>query len=153
MIKNPKPRIPWMNTAYSLIGTEAIRTSKSNQDILNWAKVAELDKEYTNDTIAWCGLFVSYCMAENGLPITDSPLWAKSWNNYGKKLTHPEFGCIMVFTRNGGGHVAFYVGEGSPGQYRVLGGNQSSNHEVTIGDHSKSTLIGMRWPPGMDKFL
>jgi len=150
---NPKPRIPWMNTAYSLIGTQAKRTDMSNRKIMEWAKIAQLDNEYTNDRIAWCGLFVSFCMADNGLPIVESPLWAKSWNTYGKKLSTPEFGAILIFTRNGGGHVSFYVGEGPPGYFKILGGNQAAGHEVCIENHSASSLIGVRWPPGMEKFL
>jgi len=153
MIANPHPRIPWMDTAYAMKGTEATPGPHDNQKIMDWAKITEVTKDYTGDNIAWCGLFVAFCMAQNGLPIVDTPLWAKSWNNYGTKLTHPQFGCIMIFTRNGGGHVGFYVSNASEDSYYILGGNQSSNHQVTIGEHSKSSLIGMRWPPGMDKFL
>lgn len=39
-------------------------------------------------------------------------------------------GDILVFTRNGGGHVGLYVGETS-NSYYVLGGNQSDRINIT----------------------
>lgn len=37
----------------------------------------------------------------------------------------PELGCIVVFTRQGGGHVGFAVGRDKFGNLLILGGNQS----------------------------
>lgn len=46
-------------------------------------------------------------------------------------------GTGLVFTRNGGGHVALYIGE-DDGAYHCLGGNQSD--AVTITRIAKSRL-------------
>lgn len=146
----PQTTLPWMQSAYSLIGTKETPGPRSTQEIMDWAKVTEVTETYSGDNVAWCGLFVAFCMADNGLPIIDTPLWAKSWNSYGTSLIVPQFGAIMVFTREGGGHVGFYVDEDSE-SYHILGGNQTDS--VNVEHHSKPTCIGHRWPPGMEKFL
>lgn len=151
MISNPHPSIPWMETAYSLIGTKETPGARNTQEIMKWAQVTEVTKSYSGDSVAWCGLFVAFCMADNGLPIVNTPLWAKSWNEYGTSLSVPSFGSIMVFTREGGGgHVGFYVGQDST-SYHILGGNQQD--AVNIEYHTRTTCIGHRWPPAMEKFL
>ncbi|MFZ2996674.1 MAG: TIGR02594 family protein, partial [Sphingobium sp.] len=54
-------------------------------------------------------------------------------------------GAILVFDREGGGHVAFYVGEDAS-HYHVLGGNQGDC--VSIMRLAKSRCIARRWPRG-----
>lgn len=147
MPTNPHPLIPWMNTAYDLIGTKETPGVRNTAEILQWAQVLGLS--YNSDAIPWCGLFVAFCMADNGIVPVKNPLWAQSWNNFGSKLTAPGFGAIMVFVRSGGGHVGFYVGE-SDYTYTILGGNQADS--VSITSVSKSRAIGYRWPTGMEKF-
>ena len=50
-------------------------------------------------------------------------------------------GDVLVFSRNGGGHVGFYVGEDTT-HYHVLGGNQSDS--VNIARIAKNRLFGIR---------
>ena len=52
---------------------------------------------------------------------------------------------MLVFTRPGGGHVGFYVGEDAAA-YHILGGNQGD--AVTIVRIVKSRYIARRWPEG-----
>ena len=49
---------------------------------------------------------------------------AKEYAFAGKRLTKPAYGCLVVFTRQGGGHVGFVVGKDKAGNLLVLGGNQ-----------------------------
>ena len=42
------------------------------------------------------------------------------------KLNNPAYGCIVVFSRAGGGHVGFLVGKDKQGNLMILGGNQSN---------------------------
>jgi uncharacterized protein (TIGR02594 family) len=58
-------------------------------------------------------------------------------------LVKPRRGCIAVFSRNGGGHVAFYISKTST-RIKVLGGNQSD--AVNISSYAASSLIGYRIP-------
>lgn len=139
-----------MNTANSKIGTKETPGSKNTAEIMSWARETELSKDYTADSIPWCGLFVAWVMVRNGIEPVEQPLWAQNWNKFGKKLAEPAFGAVMVFKREGGGHVGFYVGEDTH-NYHILGGNQSD--AVSITKVAKNRCIGFRWPPGMDKFL
>jgi hypothetical protein len=50
---------------------------------------------------------------------------------------------VSDFTRNGGGHVAFYISKTSSG-IKVLGGNQSD--AVNISTYPASKLLGYRIP-------
>ena len=143
--------IPWIQEAQKHIGLKEFQTG-NNPKILQWAKLIgnPIDSDYNADSIPWCGLFVSYVFSQVGITGVDQPLWAKSWANFGLKLSEPAFGCVIVFSRQGGGHVGFYLGENSD-YYFVLGGNQSDSVSVT--QIAKGRAIAYRWPPNMEKFL
>jgi uncharacterized protein (TIGR02594 family) len=86
-------------------------------------------------------------MKEAGLPYPKFYMRAKAWADYGSLLRRDRLavGAILVFDREGGGHVGFYVGEDA-GHYYVLGGNQKNAvKELKLG---KSRLIASRWPKG-----
>lgn len=144
-----KTDIPWMQTAYQLVGTKETPGSKNNDTIMKWARLVEVQKTYTADSVPWCGLFTAFCLVDNGITPVKDPLWALNWNRYGTKLAEPCFGAIMAFSRNGGGHVGFYVSEDAD-YYHILGGNQSDM--VCITKVAKSRCVGYRWPAGMEKF-
>jgi len=65
-----------------------------------------------------------------------------AWANWGQKSNIAP-GAVLVFKRQGGGHVGFYVGEDSSA-YHVLGGNQSDS--VSIARIAKDRLVAVRWP-------
>lgn len=132
--------LPWMETAASLIG---IHENKNESKLLQWAEYIGLDNIYTSGDIAWCGLFVAYCMADNGIEPVIDPLWARNWIKFGTKLSNPEYGCILVFSRGSGGHVGFYVSE-DDNTFHVLGGNQSDAVNITKVD--KSRILSYNFP-------
>lgn len=127
--------------ARNLIGTKEIVGKFHNKTILNWAKEIGLEEVYTNDEIAWCGLFIGYCAYKAKLEVVKDPLWALNWNKFGTKQTVAMLGDILTFKRNGGGHVGLYVGEDDI-CYHVLGGNQSNM--VNITRIEKSRCAGIR---------
>lgn len=139
--------IPWVDTAYSLIGTQEKPGQGSNEAILGWAEDLEITS-YNDDDIPWCGLFVAHCvgsqMPEEVLPA--NPLGARKWQHFGHEVS-PRLGAIMVFWRgspNGWkGHVGFYWAEDDDA-YHILGGNQSNSVSVTR--IAKNRLITARWP-------
>jgi hypothetical protein len=51
-----------------------------------------------------------------------------------------------VFSRKGGGHVGFYVGEDKT-YFHVLGGNQSN--AVNVMRIAKARCVAIRWPTGV----
>jgi uncharacterized protein (TIGR02594 family) len=130
--------------ALELIGTKEIIGTIHSKTILGWAKTLGIDKIYTNDEIAWCGLFVAYVCHQAGLdlPFTaKESLWALNWNKFGTKQTTAMLGDVLTFKRNGGGHVGIYVGEDET-CYHVLGGNQSNM--VCITRIEKTRCAGIR---------
>jgi uncharacterized protein (TIGR02594 family) len=71
---------------------------------------------------------------------------ALAWSTWGCRLLVPRVGCILTFTRAGGGHVGFYVGEDDT-HFHVLGGNQGD--AVSITRISRERLSEMRWLLGV----
>lgn len=144
--------LSWMETAKSLVGTKEKPGTANNPEIIEWAKAIGgwVANYYTKDEIPWCGLFTAHCLTENGFSIPKNPLSAREYANYGQELDEPSYGAIMVFTRSGGGHVAFYVGEDDDA-YHVLGGNQSDM--VCVSRIAKDRLLSIRWPDGADMEL
>jgi uncharacterized protein (TIGR02594 family) len=126
--------------ALKLYGTQERQGAGSNPMILEWAKELGL-RDYTADSIPWCGLFVAIVAHRAGKPLAASPLWARSWANWGTKSPKAALGDILVFSRNGGGHVALYVGE-DDNYYHCLGGNQGD--AVSIVRISKERCIAVR---------
>lgn len=136
----------WLREARRFMGLREIAGSASNSTIMGWAKklggwVANV---YKNDDIPWCGLFVANIVAttlpKESLPA--NPLSALAWTKFGR-WCNPGVGAIMIFTRQGGGHVGFYVGEDDQVFY-ILGGNQSNSVSITKVD--KSRFSAARWP-------
>lgn len=141
--------------ALELYGTKEVVGKGSNPEILKWRNLlndAGINiKNYFDDDIPWCGLFVAYiCYLRklNPAEVVIDPLWARNWASYGKKADRPALGDILVFKRESGGHVGFYVAEDAD-SYHVLGGNQSN--QVSIVRVEKSRLLAARRPPYMIK--
>lgn len=133
--------------ALKLVGTKEIVGVKNSETIMDWAKELGIEKIYTNDEIAWCGLFMAIVCKKAGLEMPFSAkdsLWALNWNKFGTKQTTAMLGDILTFKRNGGGHVGIYVGEDKD-CYHVLGGNQSNM--VCITRIEKSRCAGIRRTP------
>jgi uncharacterized protein (TIGR02594 family) len=140
--KEPGPKM--VLEALKLFGTVEAAGSRDNPTILAWAAEVGLAKTYSHDSIPWCGLFAAVVAKRAGKEVVDSPLWALSWADFGKPAAGGAMlGDILTFKRNGGGHVALYVGEDADA-YHCLGGNQSD--QVCITRIAKSRLYRARRP-------
>jgi cell wall-associated NlpC family hydrolase len=75
-----------------------------------------------------------------------TPLWAQSWAKYGDAVPadQAQLGDVLVFKRDGGGHVGLYIAEDTFA-YHVLGGNQGD--AVSIVRLMKVRCIAVRRPP------
>lgn len=142
---------PWIPIAEDLIGTKEKPGSENNPKIMAWAKSLgnPVSRDYTADSIPWCGLFVAYSLSQAGIDPITSPLWALSWKNFGESLSKPVFGCIYTRHRDGGGHVGFLVSQDND-YWHVLGGNQSDMVNVTR--ISKSAKCYFNFPEGFDNY-
>lgn len=133
------------------LGVKEVVGRGSNKTIIGWRD--ELNQAgakitgFSDDDIPWCGLFaaiITFRRMGNASEVVKDPLWARNWAKYGIKADKPSLGDVLVFARNGGGHVGFYVGEDSA-CYHVLGGNQSNR--VSIARIAKYRLLTARRPP------
>lgn len=144
-----KPAEPvWLRETRRLVGLKETPGTKSNPTIIGWAKKLGgwVASYYTDDSIPWCGLFMANVIHAT-LPkevLPSNYLGALNWAKFGKPLTTPSLGAILVFSRTGGGHVTQYLGENAT-HYRCAGGNQSDS--VSDDDWIlKSRCVGIRWP-------
>jgi len=126
---------PWLiDEALKLYGTLEVAGAGNNKDIISWAK--DLGgweaKSYTKDSIPWCGLFAAIVCKRAKKTVVKNYLRAMAWSSWDKAINADEVGLgdILVFSRNGGGHVGFYVAEDDTA-YHVLGGNQSDSVNIT----------------------
>lgn len=115
----------------------------SNPNILEWAKEVGVLGWYTDDSIPWCGLFMGVVIKRCGYELPDGPLGARNWLKFGVSVPNDQamLWDIMIFTRTGGNHVAFYVGETST-HFLIYGGNQSNS--VGFAWIEKTRLLGVR---------
>ena len=133
--------------ALRLHGTLEMKGPGDNPTIVGWAdEVAKASSTaytrwaadwYNADSIAWCGLFMAVVAvrASQGRPERMPPpkyLAAADWVNFGKPVpqTAAMLGDVLIFTRDGGGHVGLYVGEDAD-YFHVLGGNQADAVNIT----------------------
>jgi len=134
---------PWMPVALQELGVKEYAGAADNPRVVEYLSSTNLGPvERSNDETFWCSAFVNWCVEKAGYEGTDSA-WARSWLNWGKELEKPRRGCIAVFTRNGGGHVAFYIGKSGSG-IKVLGGNQSDAVNTSV--YVASKVLGYRIP-------
>ena len=96
----------------------------------------------------WCAGFVNYVLDTTGFKSTGS-YEAASYNNYGKKVTTPVKGDIVLVRRKGGSgrHVGFFhsfITEDRVKYVVVLGGNQDGS--VSLKRYPASAVTGYRRP-------
>ncbi len=135
---------PWLPIARSYLGVIETPGPGTTPIIGQWLK--RLKAWWTGDDVPWCGVFAADCVTEAGLEPPKQWYRAKAWASWGVPLTAPCLGCIVVFERQGGGHVGFVVGRDPRGRLMVLGGNQGD--KVSIVPFDPTRVIALRWPAG-----
>jgi uncharacterized protein (TIGR02594 family) len=105
------------------------------------------------DEIPWCADFVCHCLEETHHRSPRSAL-ARSFLGWGRDLTPPAYGAIVVFSRgenpppkevlDAPGHVGFLISTPTPHEVMVLGGNQSN--QVCQRPYPRDRILGVRWP-------
>lgn len=132
---------PWMAYAIAELGVTEAAGAANNPRVVKYLKTVG----YSDDSVPWCSAFVNWCMQQAKYKGTDKPN-ARSWLNWvgALPMASPQLGAVTIFTREGGGHVGFYVNtEGD--DILVLGGNQKGD-AVNVRPYAKSRLLGYRWP-------
>lgn len=137
----------WLVEAERHIGVAEIPGPKTGAAIAGW--LHKLKAWWADDETPWCGVFVAACIDAAGLALPKNWMRAKAWADWGSKLAAPVHGCIVVFERQGGGHVGFVVGRTAQGHLLVLGGNQGNKVSIAPFDLSVRKVAGYRWPSGV----
>jgi uncharacterized protein (TIGR02594 family) len=151
------PAYEWLNAVGTLpktisegirlLGVAEVVGKGSNRTILGWRDDLNLAgvkiAGYSDDDIPWCGLFAAIVAHRAGKTVVNEPLWARNWAHFGVPTDGAGLGDCLVFVRNGGGHVGWYVAEDATA-YHVLGGNQGNC--VSIRRIEKARCIAVRRP-------
>lgn len=139
----------WVRVARSYLGLREYRGNRHNPKILEWWSKCRLP--FTDDETPWCAGFVGGVMEECGIRSTRSAA-ARSynWQGWGKSLSKPCVGAVVVFWRKSRrgpyGHVGIVVGRDQNKNLMVLGGNQGNR--VSIKPFSRSRVLSYHYPPG-----
>jgi len=141
-----------MREALKCYGLKETPGVGNTQDVIDMATYlgGVIEDFYTQDSIPWCGLAVSYWIARANFepPQNFSQVRARDFATWGTAVDKASFGDILVFWRGSragrDGHVGLYVAENEK-FYFVLGGNQSD--QVNITKISKTRLLTARRCP------
>lgn len=135
---------PWMVTAALDLGVTEVRGNKHNPIVVAYWRAIKRGGIKT-DEVAWCSSFVGAMFEYNGIKSSRYES-ARSWLAWGEHIERSEvrFGDVVVFSRNGGGHVGLLVGITAEGNPIVLGGNQSNQVNVKVFDRKR--VVGYRRP-------
>lgn len=139
-----KSNVSYINYAATYVGYHEKTNRKEIKNLIG------IDPLYTE----WCSAFANAVLKKHGIPgsesVSDSPLVAQSFNNWGISVEDPLPGDIIIFRRGNlywQGHVAFYIEtvvRDNKMYYRVIGGNQSNS--ITIEDYPVTMVLSIRRP-------
>ncbi|WP_436640030.1 TIGR02594 family protein [Microbaculum sp. FT89] len=96
----------------------------------------------TGQRSQWCADFMNLVEKKIGREGTGSRS-SKSYLAYGKPVSNPQPGDIVVLARRGGGHVGYFMGW-KDGKIELISGNHG--RKVGIGTYPKSRVLGYRRP-------
>jgi uncharacterized protein (TIGR02594 family) len=139
---------PWMRYAEGELGVAEVQGSTDNQRILEYLATTTYGGTL-HDEVPWCSAFVNWCLRQAALAGTSSAA-ANSWMHWGKMLSEPQAGCVVIVGRqdpnnHNAAHVAFFVKASQDGkQIDLLGGNQHDS--VKVSSFSVASVLGYRWP-------
>jgi len=142
---------PWIAVARRELGVAEVPGPDSNPRIIEYLhSVTTLPPaDQQTDETPWCACFMQWVLAQVGIAGTNSAR-ALSYRNWAQAepTASPRVGALAVFTRNGGGHVGFYMGDAAAGRVFVLGGNEGNRVAIvsfpTAGPDYQ--LVDCRWP-------
>lgn len=137
--------LPWVAAARRHLGEREIKGMAHNPVIVGFWKAARL-AGIKNDEVPWCAGFVGAMLESCNIRSARSDS-SRAYLKWGERIEAPEYGCVVVFRRPGGGHVGFCVGVDQIGRLLILGGNQ--HDRVGIDPFDRARALGFRrvpWP-------
>ena len=79
----------------------------------------------TSRSSLWCARFMNLVLQRSGYKGTGSDA-ARSFANYGQRISGPQIGAIAVMSRRGGGHVGIITGIDASGNPIMISGNNGN---------------------------
>ena len=135
----------WLQNARADLGLREIPGAPTAPRIAEW--LSKLRAWWRDDETPWCGVAVAGWMVQSGIDALPKHWYrARGWLDWGLPLDRAFLGAIVVFEREGGGHVGIVVGRDHLGRLLVIGGNQGN--AVSIAPFLPERVLGYRWPPG-----
>jgi uncharacterized protein (TIGR02594 family) len=119
--------------------------------MFGWPSLVSEARKYmgTNPTARsrlWCATFMNMVLAKVGYAGTNSDA-AKSFAQYGRRISEPQVGAIVVLTRGKkGGHVGVVSGIDKTGNPIIISGNHG--HRVGEAIYPRSRVIAYVMPTG-----
>jgi uncharacterized protein (TIGR02594 family) len=132
----------WLARARGHIGVREVPGRGDSPVIQRWLR--SLRAWWSDDATPWCGVFVAAMMQPEGFALPRHWYRARAWLEFGQRIPVPNVGCIVVFEREGGGHVGFAIGYDDQRRLMVLGGNQGD--AVSIAPFDRARVLEFRWP-------
>lgn len=132
----------WLEHARKDEGLKEIPGAAAAPRIRTWLRA--MRAWWDEDETPWCGVAVDGWMRECGIAPPKNSFRARAWLDFGLRLDRPAVGAVVVFERQGGGHVGLIVGRDQRGRLMVLGGNQ--DNAVSIAPFAMERVAGYRWP-------
>lgn len=133
----------WLVAGRNYLGVREIPGAPTQPIIARW--LAKLPGAWwKDDETPWCGTAVAAVMQECNISLPRHWYRAKGWLDWGTAIVGPAVGAVVVFQRDGGGHVGLIVGKDSRGRLMVWGGNQGNR--VWIDPFDMDRVLGYRWP-------
>ena len=139
---------PWLQIARQDLGIKEVPGAQNAPRIIRMWEMVKAPLGL--DSVAWCGGACGAWFTQAGYAPPKACWRAKNWLDWGRPLTEPVLGCVVVFGRDGGGHVALTVGRNERGGLVCLGGNQGD--AVSIAAFSFDRVLGYRVPVGDRKY-
>jgi uncharacterized protein (TIGR02594 family) len=142
-----KPHAARENHAVRLVSTPIAEPPK--RPMFGWPALVREARKYigTNPTARtklWCATFMNLMLAKLGYAGTNSDA-AKSFADYGHRISEPEIGAIAVLSRGKtGGHVGVVSGIDSHGNPIIISGNHG--HRVGEAVYSRARVIAYVMP-------
>lgn len=112
----------------------------------SWLAIAEGYKgtNPTRKNSLWCADFMNLVLAQSGVKTSKSSM-ARSFANYGTRLSGPQVGAIAVFARGKrGGHVGIVKSIDARGNPIIISGNHG--RRVGEGTYPRNRAIAYVWP-------
>ncbi len=133
-----------LEIALSQYGIREIVGKRDNPEVLKYFDILGYDGARLKDETAWCSAYINWCAITAGLPYSGK-LTARSWLNVGTKVTEPQLGDLVIFSRGNPkgwkGHVGVFIRKENGAIY-TLGGNQGN--QVNITPYTENRLLGYR---------